>query len=563
MKTIWAAIGVLAALVAAVFPVGLALAAYSEEISLDTSEGEVGDYVYVDGYDFDESGEEVEYYVYVKMYFTDYEAEPGDDIDDEVENYEIVESSEWVDEDGEFEEVRIRVPAELTDGDDDVDVDCGTYYICVTYSDDDEIVAVADFSVLGGEIEIDPEEGIIGTEVEIAGTSFAADTGLTVEFEGDEIDIESGDDEADSDGEFELTVIIPEATAGEHTITVSGDEEGCAAEATFTIEPEVTVSPLEAPPGDSITISGTGFGGRKDVYITVGSVDFADAAETDADGSFSISLDVPDLNDGVYYINVEDESGNYAPAIEFMVEEDIDLDISPATSSAQPGHVGMDVTISGTAFKPKTQVTITYASTPQTVATTTSDTKGNFTAVFPIPESAAGSHTITASDGTNSLKVSFYMESTPPDAPALLLPAAEDKAEALTSFEWEAVSDDSPPVVYTLQVATGEGFTSTTLVLVKEGLTSPEYTLTEEEKLAGRSAEEPYYWRVRATDGADNESDWSEVGQFQVAASRLPTWTVTLFGFTISGWTILWWVLGCLASGLGGYWVGKRQTSRY
>jgi hypothetical protein len=133
----------------------------------------------------------------------------------------------------------------------------------------------------------------------------------------------------------------------------------------------------------------------------------------------------------------------------------------------------------------------------------------------------------------------------------------------LASFEWEAVSDDSQQVVYTLQVATGEGFTSASLVLVQEGLTSPEYTLTEEEKLAGRSAEEPYYWRVRAVDGASNESDWSEVGQFHVSASLLPPWTVNLFGFTISGWTILWWVLGCLASGLGGYWAGKRQTSRY
>jgi len=561
VKTLWSTIGILVALVAAAFPAGLALAAYSEEISLDTSEGEVGDYVYVDGYDFDDSGEEVEYYVYVKMYFTDYEAEPGDDIDDEVENYEVVESSEWVDDDGEFEEVRIRVPAALTDGDDDVDVGCGTYYICVTYTDDDEVVAVAEFSVVGGEIEIDPEEGTVGIEVEITGADFAEDTELTVEFEGDEIDIDSGDDTVDNDGEFELTIIVPEATAGDHTITVSGDEEGCAAEATFTVEPEVTVSPLEAPPGEPITLSGTGFGGRKDVYVTIGSVDFADAAETDNDGSFSISLDTPDLNDGVYYINVEDASGNEAAAIEFMVEEDIDLDISPATSSAEPGHVGLNVTISGAAFKPNAQVTITYASTPQTVATTTSDTNGNFTAVFPIPESAAGSHTITASDGTNSLEVPFYMESDSPDAPALLLPAVEDKAEALASFEWEEVSDDSSPVVYTLQVAAGEGFTSASMVLVQEGLTSPEYTVTEAEKLAPRSEEEPYYWRVKAVDGASNESDWSEVGQFHVGSSLLPPWTVNLFGFTISGWTILWWVLGCLASGLGGYWVGKRQTS--
>jgi hypothetical protein len=551
--------GVLAAMLMVAIPASPALAA-SEEIFVDPGQGKIDDYVEVSGYNFDESGEAVESFVYVTLYFTGDEADPGDEIDDEVENYEKVKSSERVDKDGEFAEVRFRVPSVLTDGDENVAVSCGSYYICVTYYGETEIVAVEEFSVIGGEISIDPDEGTVGTKVEITGTDFAEDEGLTVELDGDDIDIDYGDEETDSEGEFELSIIIPEITAGEHTITVTSDQ-GCEAEATFTVEPETTVSPTEAPPGDTITISGTGFGSRKDVDITLCNVDFPEVAVTDSYGIFSISLEVPDVIDGIYYIDAEDESGNEATAIQFTVEKGIALSASPATSSAQPGYVGMNITVSGTAFKPNSQITITYASTPQTVATTTSDTSGDFTATFAIPKSPAGSHIITASDGTDSLEVTFYMESQAPDTPTLLLPLMGEKAEALTSFDWEDVSDESLPVTYTLQVATSDDFSLSSMVLVKEGLISSGYTVTEGEKLAPRSKEEPYYWRVRAVDSASNESAWSGFREFYIGSSFLPAWSVTLFGFTISGWAILWWVIGCLIAGLIGYSLGKRQSS--
>jgi hypothetical protein len=218
----------------------------------------------------------------------------------------------------------------------------------------------------------------------------------------------------------------------------------------------------------------------------------------------------------------------------------------------------MNVTVSGVAFEPNSPVTITYASTPQTVATTTSDASGAFTASFPIPKSIAGEHTITASDGTNSLQVPFYVESKAPSTPPPLLPLMGGKAAALTYFDWEDVSDDSLPVTYTLQVATSQDFASASLVLVEEGLTSSEYTVTEEEKLASRSSKEPYYWRVKAVDGASNSSPWTGAGEFYVGFS-LPKWTVNLFGFTLSVWTILWWGIGMLVVGLVAYSLGKRR----
>jgi hypothetical protein len=549
---------ILAAMLAAVGPAGSALAAYNEEISLDPDEGEIGDYIYVSGNDFDESGSDYEDYVYVSIYLTHQEADPGDDIDSDVDDYEVVKSSVFVDDDGEFEDARFTIPSKLTDGEDDVEVGGGTYYVCVTYKGYDRIVAVAELTVIAGEIEVDPDEGNVDSETEISGENFAEDEGLTVEFDGDEVDIDSGDEQADEDGEFVLYIIIPESTAGEHTIAVSGDE-GSEAEATFTVEPEAFVSPEEALPGDLVTISGTGFGDREDVDIVFCAVDFNSATDTDSDGSFSVELEVPEVARGIYSVEVEDDAGNDSVPINFTVAESTALTTSPVTTESEPGYVGMEITVSGTAFEPSSQVTIVYASTPQTVATTTSDIYGNFSASFQIPESTAGSHTITASDGTNSLEVPFYLESDAPDAPTPSLPATGSKVESLARFDWSGVSDASQPVTYTLQIATSENFTSASIVLEETGITYSEYTLDESEELEPRTEEEPYYWRVKAVDGAANESPWSAERTFYQGSTG---WTATIFGFTVSVWAIIWWCVGCLVAGLIGYSVGRGGRHR-
>jgi hypothetical protein len=209
----------------------------------------------------------------------------------------------------------------------------------------------------------------------------------------------------------------------------------------------------------------------------------------------------------------------------------------------------MEMTISGTAFIPNAPVTITYATEPVVVATTASDANGDFSVPFTIPPSEGGEHIITASDGINSLTSTFVMESTPPSTPSPLLPQMGVKAERPVHFDWEDVEDPSG-VTYTLHIASDEDFTS--LVLEKEGLTSSEYIIAEEEKLASTSAEAPYYWRVKAIDGASNESGWTGTGTFHVG------------GFAFPGVSIhLWWGLGAAGAGALGYYLGRRKSYYY
>jgi hypothetical protein len=541
------AICVVLALLVALVPASPALAA--REIELEKDEGEIGEYIDITGSNFvasDPYAEPDPIYSYVDIYFTSEVAEVGYDIDDEVNIYDLVEDKILVDAEGDFED-RFRVPTELNDGSPDEDVRGGTYYVCVTEWNEEDIKAVAEFTITAGEITgFDPDSGPVSTEVEINGENFGDSEDITIEYDGDEIDIDSGDSDTDSRGDFDCTIIIPHSIAGDHTITIK-DETLTEVEETFTVEPEMSFTPLQAPPDGTVTITGTGFGDEADVEVTLGTVSVA-SGTTDDDGDFTISFTVPEMDEGIYDLVVEDDDGNDDEG-EFTVEIGIEVSISPVTSSASPGHVGQDITVSGAGFEPNSTVTITYTSEPQVVATPESNADGVFSATFEIPASEGGAHTITASDGTNSLELAFYMERQAPEIPQPLLPEMGVKAKSKTFFDWEDVEDVSG-VTYELQVATSDEFTAASMVVELVGLSESEHTLTAEEALASRSEEEPYYWRVRAVDGAGNASGWT-LGEFSV-------------GFTWPDWIIhLWWGLGVIGAIFLGYYLGKRRAYYY
>ncbi len=541
------AIAITLSLLVAVIPAAPALA-YDYDIELDPDEEEIGEYFYVEGDDWPPSedvGEITEDIEEIDIYFSSEEADTGDDIDDEVENYEKLRTGYDVEEDGDFR-VRVTVPDELTDGEDDEDVVRGTYYVYVTMNGSDDIEAVAEFTVIAAGIELDTEEALVGAEIEITGFDFADNEEITVEYDGYEIPIEGGDDETDRDGDFATTILIPESAAGEHTITVI-DESDNEAEAVFTVEPEITINPSSGTTGERATINGTGFADEEDVTIKFDGDEVA-TGDTSIDGSFTIPFDVPAVGAGTYDVEAEDDDNNSAET-EFAIASNIS--IGPVTSQTSPGYVGMDVTISGIGFKPNATITITYASTP-VVFTTTSAADGSFSYAFEVPASDPGEHTVTATDGTNSLGVTFFMESEAPDIPQPLLPEMDTKPERPITFDWLKVTDPSG-VTYILQVATDQNFAN--IVLQKEGLTESEYTMTvtEDEALESTKKDAPYLWRIRAVDGAGNESGWTGAGSFDVGfAFEMPNWALYLL--IALGGLVLFGV---------GFFIGRRTGYAY
>ena len=542
------AAGVLALLMIAT-PASPALAARTIEV--DPEEGQIGDDIDFDGAGFPPSVPADQIENWVDIYFTSEEADVNDQFDDDISNYELVVTNVSTDSDGDFSS-DFEVPIELTDGDDNEDVRGGTYYVCATYANGDQIKAVAEFTVVAGSIILSPDDGVVGTEVDIEGEDFAEREEITIYYDGDELDsdyIVGGDDETSSSGKFDATIIIPPSAAGDHTILVT-DESISDAEAEFSVDPEAAVSPTHAPPGGVAEVTGSGFDSKEDVTITIDGEEVA-TKKALSDGSFAVNFTVPELVEGTYDIEVDD--GSNAVEVEFIVDIGTEASISPVTSQASPGWVGQNVTMTGTGFDASSTITISYATTPQVVATTTSDANGDFIASFAIPPSDQGPHTLTASDGSNVMTMPFYLESEKPAIPAPMVPDDGGKAPARAYFDWGDVTDPSLPVTYTLQVASDQAFSG--ILLEASELIGSEYTFPEGTELPNTPEEEPYYWRVRATDAAANIGDWSAPNSFHVGGFSLPG---------AGGWLIhLWWGLGATGVGFLGYWLGKRRAYYY
>jgi len=562
-------IAVILSMLLAVTPAAPALAARSIELDIDA--GKIGDTISISGEFFTASTDAVE--KYVDIYFT----LDGDStslyIDSNVKTYERLKSGVYIDEDGEFGPLNITVPDELDDGTIDVDVESGTtYYIVVTryytsgLTPNKRIGAYIEFTVGGGEITLAPEDGPVDTPLEITGAEFSASADIIIEYDGREVDIETGsDDKTDSSGDFESVILVPDSIAGAHTVTVTVG--GTEVEAEFTVVPDVILAPTSGQAGDQITVSGTGFGKSKEVIIWFQDIGLA-TETTSRYGSFATTFIVPDLGQNIYDVEAEDDANN-SDKVKFTItvapppapEPEPEPTPPPTPEPVLPsvtgsisqeiGNVGTDLLLSGIGFTAGETVTIKYDH--EEVATATVTAEGVFIAAFKVPVSEAGAHVITASDSTNTLENTFTMESEPPGTPVPLLPEMGVQVKSPILYDWEDVTDLSPPVTYNLQIATDDHFDAGDIVLEKIFLAESEYTLTEEEELEMAGSESPYFWRVRAVDAASNEGEWSGAGEFYVKSGLgIPSWAI----YTLMG-------LGGLLLFAIGYLLGRRTTLYY
>jgi hypothetical protein len=372
--------------------------------------------------------------------------------------------------------------------------------------------ATATFTVLQS-ITVTPTSGGVGDMLTVNGNAFAGNSGVTIYFDSATV----GTATTNASGTFSsvVTFAAPSSSRGSHTIKAQ-DYSGNYATATFTIAQKITITPTSGVAGTTVTITGNGFSPSRTITIYYNAAlvtTTPTTITTDSTGAFTaISFTVPAGLAGTYPVEASD--GTYGASANFTAT--IEVTVSPATTEAEPGYVGDEITVSGTGFKPNSEITITYTSETARF-TTQSDANGAFSCTFKVPKSAHGAHTITAIDTIgNSLQVTFIMESEAPAAPKPLLPEDGKKAKAKAHFDWEDVTDDSSPVTYDLQIATDEEFTEDSILVDKPGLDTSEYTLTEEEKLESSEKDTSYYWRVRAVDAASNASDWTTPSAFRV-----------------------------------------------
>jgi len=134
-------------------------------------------------------------------------------------------------------------------------------------------------------------------------------------------------------------------------------------------------------------------------------------------GSFSAVFEVPPCLPGSYDV----EAGDVAYSAIAKFDSALAATISQSTSATTPGHIGMELSISGVGFKPNAKVIVTRATIQEELASAETDANGIFLVDFVIPPSPGGEHTIIVTDGVNTREFDFFIER---EAPPILPPAA-------------------------------------------------------------------------------------------------------------------------------------------
>jgi hypothetical protein len=273
----------------------------------------------------------------------------------------------------------------------------------------------------------------------------------------------------------------------------------------FTVLPDIKLSPSSGSPGSKVILNGTGFpANKKEVTLSFDGQDTALAISTSGVGSFSAEFAIPNTIAGKHEFKATVESIS-------MVDASASLQVSPKIS-LEPEHpeIGAEVTVTGCGFAAKSQVSIKYddisISSSPTDKPPITDWNGSFSHSFKVPESSKDNHVITATDKAGNVATyGLPLEGEAPPAPNTITPGEKQQrfgvfGSQLVIFTWTEVSDPSG-VTYILEIDDNLNFFPLEPGMRKTGLTTPNCTIQLEPGT--------YYWRVKAVDGAGNESGWA------------------------------------------------------
>jgi hypothetical protein len=249
-------------------------------------------------------------------------------------------------------------------------------------------------------ITLTPTSGAVGSTVTVSGSYFAANSAITVKFDGSTVTTTT----STSTGTIPsgVTFTVPSSNGGAQTVTAT-DAYSNSATATFTVPASIALSPTSGAVGSTVTVSGSGFVPSHSITITY---DGSTVATTTSSSSGSIpsgiGFSVPASVSGSNTVQASD--GTNSPTAIFTVTSAISL--SPTS-----GNVGSTVTITATGMLGSHSVTATFGGTAVTLSTSTTSATGGLSATFTVPAATSGGQTVQLSDGTNSPTATYTVTS--------------------------------------------------------------------------------------------------------------------------------------------------------
>jgi len=251
----------------------------------------------------------------------------------------------------------------------------------------------------GAYITLSHSSGVPGDEIDVHGHNFTNNEWVDIYYDGAPID----EIQTDDDGDFpSVTFTVPEGYAGAHKVSAKENGSSVYINATFTVNPGLTVSPGQGRVGANVTVKGLGFAKnetnielryyRDGNYTTV-----ASNISASVNGSWQRSFQIPASARGSHKIDAKGDSSSLTTV------KDAFFTVTPAiTLGKTSGSPGEDITMTGRGFAAgERDITILFSGQPVRTGIRADDT-GYWEGAFEVPWMLKGTHNITA-----------YGESTP------------------------------------------------------------------------------------------------------------------------------------------------------
>jgi hypothetical protein len=218
---------------------------------------------------------------------------------------------------------------------------CGRYIIDASgTSTRGRDVEDVSFTLVAG-ISVEPISAYVGETIGVAGGGFQpGEMGVRVTFDGS---VAATDIPVDAHGCWESSFILPASSHGSHTVSASGQTTAAVTTTLTTKARIVEFSPAQGAPGDSISLTGNGFGDDKKLTVTIGGVAASGDMRTQPNGNVAITFRVPKGSaEGRRALVVADEAGA-TDSVDFTVTEKTlsttPLPISPKDDTVRSGEV--------------------------------------------------------------------------------------------------------------------------------------------------------------------------------------------------------------------------------
>lgn len=235
--------------------------------------------------------------------------------------------------------------------------------------------------------EMFPTSGPAGTRVAVRGA-----LGNTVSFGGRSLGVL--ENSANVGGVYEGEFVVPPLPHGEYTVVVGTIPAGATAPK-FTITLALDANPREVSAGDTMTVSGTGFGSGRRVTLTLGSARPPTTTTADAAGSFRQALVVPNTVGGLSRVVVTDGEVVASTPIR-IVPRLVSAITDPKSVVEGRVPVGANVTLLANGFQASEELSLKIGDAIVTLRTRLlTDANGSLQATFPLPPLPFGTHDLT------------------------------------------------------------------------------------------------------------------------------------------------------------------------